>query len=226
MPEPPPSIPVKVNPAPSQANDYISRSLLSSLLTKGACTLVGIFARESADSAIPQRVLTLSGVAKQPKNAALDALDRVVEGVIEGKDLSPHFSEIARLIHAQDRRAEIISQLVLTHDYARIARALRAREQLEESLFAAALNDDLLPAEKVLLLEKLESIVTTSRKAIGAETVSINDIQTMLEKLDYTAEMANAGMGNKLKGTTPQGREIVRKLLVQVSRKVREVSDG
>ncbi len=227
MPSPPqPAIQTTINPAADISGNYIARSELSAFLTRGATAMVvGVFARAAAGDALPQKVLVAAGAASRTANRTLNVLDRVIDSIENGTNLNPEFPEIARLIHAQDQRAEIISQLALTQDYRRLNRALRAQEKLEDALFVAAMNDELLPAERVLLLEKLEGIISTTRKAIGAQSTSINDIQSMLEKLDYKAEMAGAGLRSSMKGTTAQGRELVRKLLVQVSKKVREVTD-
>lgn len=222
----PAPIPAVVNPAPDPTGDYVTRAELSAFLTKGAtAVVVGVFAKSAASDSLPQRILGLAGAAKPTENRTLNVLDRVIDSIENGTDLAPTFGEIARLIHAQDQRAEIISQLALTQDYRRLTRAMRAQEKLEESLFTAALNDELLPAERILVMEKLEGIISTTRKAIGAQSTSVNDIMAMLEKLDYTAELAGAGMRASMKGTTAQGRELVRKLLTSVNKKVREVTD-
>ncbi len=87
------------------------------------------------------------------------------------------------------------------------------------------MNDDLLPAERVLLLEKLETIVTASQRRIGAESTSIQDIETLLEKIDYSTEAAGATLRKKFAGTSAQGREVVRKLALQVARRVKAATD-
>ncbi len=213
-------IPVSVPPAPDANRDYISRSLLSALLTKSAQTMVGIVARGMANEALPRRVLTAAG-ASRPSTPALDVFDRIVDSINNGTDLTPEFPTLSRLIHAQEQRAEVIGQLLLTHDYGRLAKASRARDRLEETLFTQAMNDDLLPAERVILLEKLDSIIATSQKRIGAESTSVNDLETLLQKMDYATELAGAGLRRKFEGTSAQGREVVRKLALQVAIRVR-----
>lgn len=213
-------IPVKVSPAPDPSGDYLNRALLAGALSKSSCALSGMFAREAARDALAQRVLTSADAAKASSSKALDVLDSVVSGVLNGTDLSPQYPEIARLIHAQEQRAEVVNQLLLTHDYARVTRATKARDRLEEDLCTMALNGDLLPAEKVLLMEKLDTIVTTTRKGIAAESTSITDIVAMLDKMDYATEIAGAGLQRKFEKTSPQGREVARKLLLNISKRV------
>lgn len=236
LPNPPPipapgplrspgSLPVKLAPPADPNRDYVSRSLLANLLTRGMAPLVDLIAKGVAKDALPQRTLTLAGVSRPASSPALDVFDRIVEGINNGTDLSAEFPRLARLIHAQEQRSEVIKQLLLTHDYGRLAKATRARDRLEETLFTQAMNDELLPAERVLLLEKLETIIGTANRRIGAESTSVHDIESLLEKIDYSTEAAGAGLRKKFQGTSAQGREVVRKLALKVARQVKAATD-
>lgn len=187
--------------------------------------MVGIVSKGMAAEALAQRTLTVAGASRPSTTPALDVFDRIVDGINQGTDLSDEFPRLARLIYAQESRSAVITQLLLTHDYSRLAKAVRARDRLEESLFVSAMNDDLLPAERVLLLEKLETIVTASQRRIGAESTSIQDIESLLEKIDYSTEAAGATLRKKFAGTSAQGREVVRKLALQVARRVKAATD-
>lgn len=225
MPRPPAPPPAQVSPKPDPNRDYIARSTLAALLTRSATTMVAVIAKGMAAEALPQRVLTLAGASRPTSSPALDVFDAIVDGINNGTDLSAEFPRLSRLIHAQEQRSEVIKQLLLTHDYGRLAKAVRARDRLEETLYTQAMNDELLPAERVILLEKLETVITASQRRIGAESTTVHDIESLLEKIDYTTEAAGAGLRNKFKGTSAQGREVVRKLALQVARRVKAATD-
>ena len=225
MPRKPAPLPVKISPARDPDSNYLSRAMLSELLTRSMSTLVGIVAKGMAAEALPQRTLTVAGASKPSSTPALDVFDRIVDGINQGTDLSDEFPRLSRLIYAQEARSEVIKQLLLSHDYSRLAKAVRARDRLEELLFTSAMNNDLLPAERVLLLEKLETIVATSQRRIGAESTTVHDIETLLEKIDYSTEAAGASLRKKFAGTSAQGREVVRKLALQVARRVKAATD-
>lgn len=214
-----------VAPKPDPNRDYISRTMLAALLTRSMTTMVGVVSKGMAADALPQRTLTLAGASKVSKAPALDVFDAIVDGINNGTDLSSEFPRLSRLIHAQEQRSEVIKQLLLTHDYGRLAKATRARDRLEETLFTQAMNDELLPAERVILLEKLETIISASQRRIGAESTTVHDIESLLEKIDYSTEAAGANLRKKFQGTSAQGREVVRKLALQVARRVKAATD-
>jgi hypothetical protein len=219
-------IPVKTAQPPARREDYTARALLAGALTRGAEAFTAIVSRAMAADALPQRVLLASSAAQPESQPVLDALDRVVDSIMNGSDLSPEFPKIARLIHAQDQRAEVISQLVLTQDYKRLAKATRAREKLEETIFTLAQNDELLPAERLLVLERLDNLIRDTRKGISLQSTSIADIRAMLEKIDYATEAAGETLKRKFEKTSPQGREVVRKLITNLDKRLRSATDA
>ncbi len=212
---------VRVTPAVDPSQDYLTRAELSAIATRGASVVVNIVARGMARDIRAQRILTAAGAARPSSSITLDALDTVVDGIVSGRDISASYPTIARLIHAQDSRAEVVGQLLITQDYERLSAAVRARRHIEEALFAQALNDDLLPAERIMLLQELNEIIGTSRKHVVGQSTSVNDVAALLEKLDYTTELAGDALKKKFASTTVQGREVVRKLLLRVSKAVK-----
>lgn len=211
----------KVAATPSPLRDYISRAELSTLLTKGAAVAVSVMSRGMADGAQAARVLTQGGVSARGVDPVIDTLDKVAAGIVNGTDLRDVYPTIARLVHAQGQRAEVFGQLMVTSEYPRLARALRARNHIEETLITMALNDDLLPAERVLVLQELETIIGSASKRVAGQSTSVSDITATLERLDYQTEIAGEELKKRFSKTTVQGREVVRKLLLRVSSAVK-----
>lgn len=217
------SVTTEIASASDPNQDYLTRAELSAYLAKGSVMLVRVLSRDDADAPI-RRVLTAAGQTTPNTTPVLDALDDVVSGIVDGRDITEAYPRIARLIHAQDARAEVVNQLLVTQDYSRLARAMRVRHHLEESILAQAMNDELLPAERVILLEALEQMITTSRKHVAGQSTSVNDVASLLEKLDYTTELAGEALKKKFAKTSVQGREVVRKLLLRVTKAVKEAT--
>lgn len=206
--------------------DFLTRAELSASLTKGAAVAVNVMSRGMANDIRSQRMLKAAGVAEPSTTPVLDALDDVVSGIVHGRDISEAYPRIARLIHAQDARAEVVSQLMVAQDYERLAKAIRARHHIEETLLSQAMNDELLPAERIVLLEAIETMIVTSRKHVAGQSTSVNDVTALLEKLDYTAELAGDALRKKFAKTSVQGREVVRKLLLRVNKAVKDATPG
>lgn len=221
-------IPIRPVPVAKRDDDYISRQTLIAALSQSSADLARLLTKDDARDKLPRRILTMAGVSSA-KNPALDVFDSIVNSIMNGTDMSTDFPTLSRLIHAQEQRAEVINQLLLANDFKRLNMATRARDKLEESLFAAALNSDdsLLPAERVVLLDRLDSIVAATRKRISAESTTVNDITALLEKIDYkTTELNEAGLKKKFDGTSVQGRELVRKLALATAKRLAEAAKG
>lgn len=159
----------------------------------------------------------------------LATLQRVVDGINGGKNLSSDISEIAQLISHQEDRAELIDNLMLTHDYSRLIRYVKARDHLENFLLDCAMRGDLSPAE-ALAFQKLvmdESSKIMDRVKSGA--TSVKDIIGLMNKVDYTVTLSEKQLQRQFAKTTPQGREVVRRLthrLAKLQRQKKPVSEG
>jgi len=221
-------IPVKTAApvAPSPDANFNARAMLAGALTRASEALVGIVSRAQAADALPQRVLLSTPVAQKESQPVINTLDRIVDSILNGSDLSSEYGTIRRLVHAQDQRAEIISQLALTQDFKRLSRAMRARETLEESLFTLAENNELLPAERLLVLQMLDPMIRDTRKAISLQSTSIADIRAHLEKIDYATEIAGESLKKKFDKTSKQGREVVRKLALNLVKRIADADKG
>ncbi len=211
----------KVAAAQSPMRNFIARAELSTLLTRGAAVAVSVMSRGMADGAQAARVLTQAGVATRGSDPVLDTIEQVAAGIVNGTDLKGVYPTIARLVHAQGQRAEIFGQLMVTSEYPRLARALRARNHIEETVVAMAMNNELLPAEQVMVLQELDSIIASASKRVNGQSTSLSDITATLEKLDYQTELAGEELKKRFSKTTVQGREVVRKLLLRVSAAVK-----
>lgn len=217
---------IEETPPPREA-DYLSRAEAGEALLRGAQLAVSdIVSASLSGSAIPERMLLRAGAAKVSGNVVHETLGRIVHGIMSGEKIDDAYPTIARLIHAQEQRAEVIGQLVVTNEFARLATATRVRDLLEEDLFAAAINGDLLPSERVIVLERLDAIVSSAHKNVVNQATSAGDISALLDKLDYATEMAgSASLKKKFADTTAQGREVVRKILTRVNRAVRSANE-
>lgn len=154
---------------------------------------------------------SLSSILNE-KDPTLEVLNTVVQGIKNGTDLAPVYTQIARLINNQEERATLVNNLSLTHEYERKIEYMKARWALERYMFQLIATGKLKPHECMAfmrLIQEEEKVIDSTVKAGGT---SPNDIMTMLNKVDFTFQMKQEELENKFKNTTPQGREIVRRL--------------
>jgi len=149
----------------------------------------------------------------------LDALENMVSAVVSGNVFPDSDREtVARLIHEQERRAEIITSLLMTHDQERLVRFLRMRKKLESQLEEALASNQLSNADKAAFLDYINAEARHMENNVKAGAVGLKDVIGLLTKLDYSLSQGNAALQQRLAATSPQAREVVRKLAYRVAR--------
>jgi len=161
---------------------------------------------------VPQPDAPPAEDANLPPSATLEILDQVVEALRTGKPLEGVRGDVERLVSNQQVKSDLINNIVLAHDFERLTLYLQARSKLERFLFGL-LQQDKLTAQDALAYFKIvyeESKVLTDRVQGGASPVK--DASAELDKVDLAVRQAQEAMKAKLKDTSPQGREIIRRL--------------
>jgi len=146
----------------------------------------------------------------------LEVLHELVDGFQHGTSLSHLRDHVNQLVTNQEQRADLVSRLVTTHDYARLVKFMSAREHIENKLIAAAMSDDLHEETALLLLGIISSETKSIINQIHAGATDIHDITAMLAKIDYTLQTDSRALSAKFKSTTPQGREVARRLALRL----------
>lgn len=145
-------------------------------------------------------------------------IEQVVGAIKDGRDLSSMKEDVLRLVSNQEDRAQLISNLLMTHDYTRMAKYAKAREKLENVVLEAIEQRQLTPTQTIAFLKLVmeESEVISARIRNGATTVK--DLVSLLNRADYAMQLSDAELHKKFEGTTPQGREIIRRLMGRLNK--------
>ena len=155
------------------------------------------------------------GATAQPE-VVLRVLEGVVNDIITGGDLSRRKDEIERLTTGQEERADLIDNLTLTHDYTRLLRFLKAQAKLETFVLTAMDRDELTPVESLAFLKYISEEKKHLEGRVKAGSTSIKDFVQLINKINYTVQISQRDLEKKLKGTSPQGREIIRRAAYRI----------
>lgn len=147
-----------------------------------------------------------------PVPPTLSALRVVVDAIVNGTPLIEHRDLIERLIHSQENRAEMIDSLLLTHDYTRLLAFVSMQHKIEADLLESAQNNALSAAEKMALLRYCNEESKYLGTKVKAGSTSIKDIMGLLAKMDFATQVNEDALRKRLLTTTPQGREIIRRI--------------
>jgi hypothetical protein len=202
--------------------DNVDKAALATAVSAVSLKLRAIVQEEVAEN--PERYQDLLQQEAYCPGPALEAMEAIADNLEFNKDIRSKYVEIDRLIKNQDSRAEVFSLLLQSHDYRRFTNFLKARNQVETLLLKVAERSNLDPASALVLLQYLTKELETMEKRLNSNTASGKDISTLLSKIDQLVDMENIKMEKNLKGSTPQNREIMRrvghKLLKAVAEKI------
>lgn len=151
------------------------------------------------------------------------ALRHVIHAIHTGTGIDGRL--VGSLIHSQDKRAQLVDQLLLTRDYERATALAEARASLEAGLIKSCQDPKLSLSVRLLLLEQVTGLEDAARKRIKGGSINIQDLEALLEKVNYATEAGEADLATKFANTTPQGREIIRKVVTRLGKAVRTVVD-
>ena len=213
-------VPARVEPLPPAPVDPHEFRLLALL-----SPLSKILRTQASES----RALVESGAAApaailppSPPSAdvALATGRELVARMQDGRSLEPVYPALSRLIANQERRAQIVDQILLTHEFDRAFTLASARAQIEYELCLAAYRGDLSVPERLALLDRLVTLESDSRNRIKAGATPVSDLMSLVQQASAIA-VDEAQLAVKFAKTTPQGREVVRKLALRLGKAAR-----
>ena len=204
------------------ANTQATRVELFKSLSGSAKIVCNVLWRQIADD--PPVAPPMTVVEGDP-NPAMTALRAIVQGINNGSDLSAHRQTLNRLLYSQEQRSQVIDQLMMVSDYKRLVELTEARNHLESMLVKSSYRGDLNPAEQLVLLSQLTSITKQVEGKVRSGAQSVSDLETLLRRIDYAANTDSEGLKKKFQQTSPQGREVIRKLTMRLQKAVKEATD-
>ena len=157
-------------------------------------------------------VEVVSPLPPAPKDMVLDTIDDAVNSLRTGRDIEGLRDRIAQLVTNQESRAELVSNLALTHDFDRLTKFLRARASLEDILLTASIDRTLTPTQSLAFLKITQEQSEVILNRVRAGATNIQDLAALLNKANYALQLQDAELQKKFANTSPQGREIIRRL--------------
>lgn len=162
----------------------------------------------------------VSSVDISTDNSVLALLKDMVEGMRAGENLEDLRVPLLQLTGNQEERAKLVRSLMLTHDYDRLSKYLIIRDKLEQFLLAEAMKGHLDPDQGLSFLRTVREEISQIQSAVTEGAAAGGDVTTLLNKVSFAAKAQEDILSSKIKGS-PQNRELVRKLIYQLSKLTR-----
>jgi hypothetical protein len=153
---------------------------------------------------------------KEEANKGVAAIAQVVSFIQSGRSLKELDTELIPLLSEQASKSHILQATMYNHQMERVALHWSARWDLERSLWEDLRAQKLTPREKIALLELSTREAKEAAAYINnasAEFKPMTEVEPTIEKAGkHSASKAAAEKKKEFEGTTPQGREIIRRM--------------
>lgn len=156
------------------------------------------------------------------ENPVLGTMLKLVDGIKGGEKLTELTKEVTQYVANQEARSELLSNLALTHDFERSVKYAIVRDKLESYLLSLAANDRLTPSQSIMFLKIVQEEADNIAARVRAGANPVNDVVALLNRADFATQMEDEELQKKFAGTTPQGREIVRRLAYKLAKATKE----
>ncbi len=151
----------------------------------------------------------------------LNIFQGVSEKLLSGSSLGPFKADFVKLFSTLDEKNALFEAMHLLYEKHRLFPLLKARAHVTSYLIKCAQRQDLTPAE-ALAFYKIFGDESASIRASLKEfsAAPLKDVEALLEKIDSNDAGNLRDLVKQFAGTTPQGREIIRRVFYELKLKV------
>jgi len=152
---------------------------------------------------------------------ALALLAKLQQRKDKGESLAPLQAEVARVTQGQEIENQVTKAVFDSHVNRKVLTWMIADEEIDAFLLRCFKRGDLTPTEAIVLkklsMSQLAATAEDLRKNLK-EGMAFNPSDIL--KMDYSLQIQEHTMAKQFAGTTPQGREIIRKITMKARRKI------
>jgi hypothetical protein len=168
---------------------------------------------------------TTPPAAVRAPDPVLDTLAAAVDAFNRGKSTESIREDVGRIMVGQTKRAEVVNGIMQAHDLDRLVRLTRAADINERVIVELAERPDLSTLERLALHQVLSTERDKVAGRVRSNAIDVKDLAALLLKTDAVVQQTNEETIRRFSTTTPQGREIIRRVTSTMI-KVRAATDS
>jgi len=153
----------------------------------------------------------------EPISPTVGIFTKLLNAIASGADMGDIQPDLHRIIAHQPEKTDALLAVLNLIDQERTGDWLAIRASSEKVIKQAARRGDFTTGEMVTVWQ-MASRELDKLKAMMSKTVKAVDTLTVVEKVDYHTQQMEKETQRRFDGTTPQGREIIRKKLFALKR--------
>lgn len=157
---------------------------------------------------------------EEPDSENVALMRNLVTGMAKG-DISVVKERLAQKAKNQVEKSQVIEAILNDDNFERTALWLFIRHNTEKVMKRASARGDLTSGEAIVMWEKAQQALKECFSRL--EKTKPMDSVTVVEKIDIKAQEIEHVVAERWKGTSPQGREIIRKKLHALKKSIQDV---
>lgn len=156
----------------------------------------------------------------EPLSQTVVSFQATVDAMSKGTDITPYKEHIQRIATNQPEKGDVIRAYVNQIEHEMIADLTVMRANAMRVIKRASGRNDVTVSEALVVWRMCNEQLPALKSGLNADKAV--DSVTVVEKIDYARQQAERVTHTQWEGTTPQGREMIRKKLWEVEKEVRE----
>lgn len=155
----------------------------------------------------------------QPLSPTVISLQETVRAMSMGTDISPFKEHIQRVAANQPEKSDVVRAFLNQLDHEVIADLAIMRANSIRMLSRASCRKDITVSEALVVWRTANEQMQQLKKDMN-DNVRAVDTTSVVEKIDFSRQQTEIDVQKKWEGTTPQGRELIRKKLWELKREI------
>jgi len=182
-----------------------------------------VFMEPTSEHAVANNLIVRSDLDPQeplsPQSPTIINLGLVIDAMTKGEDIGPYKSHIQQIASNQTEKSEVVRAYVNQANNELIADLVEIRGNSVRHLKRATRRNDVSTGEALVVWRMANEQLAALTKGLNEKDRAVDTV-TVIEKIDYKQQQTEVTVAKRWEGTTPQGRELIRKKLWELKRKI------
>lgn len=153
-----------------------------------------------------------------PPSPTITGLQNVMDAISHGADITPFKENIDRVVSNKPEKGELLGSYLEQADREALVKMVVMRDTSLRVINQATARTDMSVSEALVIWRMTSDQIPGLAKGVGKEKPV--DGSHVVEKIDFNKAVVEREVTRRWEGTTPQGRELIRKKVWAVKREL------
>jgi|PlaIllAssembly_1097288.scaffolds.fasta_scaffold02449_6 hypothetical protein len=155
----------------------------------------------------------------EPLSPTITGLAQTVRAMAMGQDIAPFRDHIQQVASNQPEKGDVVRAFVNQANHELIADVVEMRADAVRHIKRATRTNGVTVGEAIVVWKMTNDLLPALTDGLNKNDRAVDTV-TVVEKIDYQRQQVERSVQKRWEGTTPQGREIIRKKLWELKRQL------